>query len=69
MKRHRWYSQEAELLRVITGERDAAAAITTLARELLDEVDLSSPPFDPRIIASFKDIREDALPRCVAPRV
>jgi hypothetical protein len=61
MKRRRWYGREAELLRTITGEPDAVAAIIMLARELLDEVDFTSPPFDPRVVASFRDIREVRL--------
>ncbi len=61
MKSRRWISQEARALCMVTGEADPVTAITTLAAGLIDEVGLTHPPFDPRILASFRDVREIRL--------
>ncbi len=58
MTTRRWYSRDAQLLRLRTGARDPAVAISTLAENLLDEVGFDGPPFRPDILASFRGISD-----------
>jgi len=56
VRARRWYGPDAALLCARFGTDDAAIAITLAAEALLDEVGLSEPPFDPKIVASFAGI-------------
>lgn len=58
MKSRRWIGPEAASLCEVTGEADPIVAIEQLARELMDVVGFNEPPFDPAILASFRDVRE-----------
>lgn len=61
MRMRRWSSTDARLLCIETGESDPPTAIRSLAAALVDEASFSTPPFDPRILASFQGIREIRL--------
>jgi hypothetical protein len=58
VKPRRWIGPEAASLCEVTGEADPIVAIEQLARELIDVVGFNEPPFDPAILASFRDVRE-----------
>lgn len=54
----RWLSREAAALTVATGIDDPTGAVEKLAADLIDFAELSGPPFDPEILASFQGVRE-----------
>lgn len=67
MAPRRWFSPDARALCAVMGQSDPAEAMVRRAQDLLDEVSLTRPPFDPRILASWqraivevRDMRGDA---------
>lgn len=56
MPPRRWVSREAAAVCSTANERDPIAAMRRLAAGLIDEVGFDGPPFDPRILASFRNV-------------
>lgn len=54
-EKRRWSGPDARSLLIETGLADPVEAITCLAQDVIDEL-ATEPPFDPKILASFKDI-------------
>jgi len=64
MRAYRWQSRQAHLLCEATSTADPVQGIRLLAAELIDLVGFEEPPFDPRVMASFRnilDIRSAAM--------
>jgi hypothetical protein len=58
VKIRRWFSREARLLSIAAEEADPAQAIAKLARDLIDETGIASPPFRPCVLASYRDVAD-----------
>lgn len=63
MRAYRWQSRQAQLLCEATSTADPVQGIRLLADELIDLVVFEEPPFDPRVMASFRNIYDI---RCAA---
>jgi Zn-dependent peptidase ImmA (M78 family) len=53
----RWLGREARLLEIIMGDTDAARAMQRRAQELLEEAEVTEPPFDLARVASYRGVR------------
>ena len=58
MPARQWRSRQAAELSRSTGVRDPVLAMQGLAAKHIDDVGLDQPPFDPRILASFRNVIE-----------
>ena len=58
MSRRVWRSANAQLLMDQTRQPDPVSAVTTVARQLLDDASFNGPPFDPEILASMVNVSE-----------
>lgn len=65
MKRRGWLGADAKQLMEQTGESDPGRAIAKMTRDLVDEACLDEPPFDPRVLASFRRV-QDIRPRLMS---
>ncbi|MFN8592033.1 MAG: ImmA/IrrE family metallo-endopeptidase [Thermomicrobiales bacterium] len=54
----RWSSREAATVCAAAGSSNPAAAIQQLAADLIDLADFAGPPFDPKRLASIRNVRE-----------
>lgn len=53
----KWYSASARELLRMTGSPDPSAAMRQCACQLLDEVEVTTPPINLRMVASFQGVR------------